>query len=162
MLIISYYKYYRLMKQAATRQLAQELHQYCLLLLRGLRVADLESQLPTAQLSALSVLVFAGPKTLSELARMEQVSTPTMSRTVDYLEKAGMVRRARDKRDRRVVYALATREGRQTMEEARSRRLAHLVSMLETLKQEDLAQLQEIVPKLQQSLAQTSLIDSSN
>ena len=49
--------------------------------------------------------------TVSQLARALGVAPPTMTRMIDSLEERSLVRRARDKRDRRVVYAVATREG---------------------------------------------------
>lgn len=64
-----------------------------------------------AQHSIVTRLVETGPVTVSALAAAEQVSAATVSRMLDTLESSDLVRRARDKRDRRVVYAVATREG---------------------------------------------------
>jgi len=49
--------------------------------------------------AALSVLVFAGPISLAQLAKAEQVKPPTMARLVDALEAAGLARREADKSD---------------------------------------------------------------
>ena len=51
------------------------------------------------RLSALSVLVFAGPKRIGELARLEQVEPPTMTRLVDGLVRDGLVAREPDPDD---------------------------------------------------------------
>ena len=92
------------------QQIADHLHSAAIHLLRKLRLSDIEAGIAPAQLSALSVLVFGGAMTLGRLAEIEQVTAPSMSRTIDELERKELVRRARDKRDRRVVYAVATRE----------------------------------------------------
>ena len=107
-------------------QIADTLHSSAIHLLRKLRVSDAEFGIAPAQLSALSVLVFSGAKTLGQLALIEQVTAPSMCRTIDGLESKELVRRARDKRDRRVVYAVATREGKRKLELARHRRLETL------------------------------------
>src|SRR5947207_5638448 len=74
-------------------QTADKLHSAAIHLLRRLRVRDRESGVGPAQLSALSVLVFGGPRSLGELADAEQVRPPTMSRIVSGLERAGLVKR---------------------------------------------------------------------
>ena len=57
------------------------MHSAAIHLLRRVRVADDQSMgMTPARRSALSVLVFAGPQSLSELAAAEQVTLPTMSK----------------------------------------------------------------------------------
>jgi len=104
---------------------------------RRLRSADAGGAIPPAQLSALAVLVAQGALTLGDLAAIEQVTPPSMSRTVDELERHGLVRRARDKRDRRVVYAVATREGSRLLAEARHDRLRPVARALTGLDEDD-------------------------
>jgi len=58
------------------------LHSAAIHLLRKMRMRDRSIGIGPAQLSALSVLVFAGPRSLKELAAAEQVQPPTMSRIV--------------------------------------------------------------------------------
>src|SRR5580700_11821505 len=72
--------------------IADRLHSAAIHLLRRLRVRDRETGVGPAQLSALSVLVFGGPRSLGELAEAEQVRPPTMSRIVAGLEREGLVR----------------------------------------------------------------------
>src|SRR5205807_7228830 len=81
---------------------ADRLHSAAIHLLRRLRVRDRESGVGPAQLSALSVLVFGGPRSLGELADAEQVRPPTMSRIVSGLAAAGLVRREATEDGRRV------------------------------------------------------------
>ena len=94
---------------------ADRLHSAAIHLLRRLRKRDVESEVGPAQLSALSVLVFGGPRTLGELARAEQVRPPTMTRIVAGLQRSGLVRCERDPKDRRVVRVRATPKGLQVM-----------------------------------------------
>src|SRR5207247_8321031 len=82
---------------------ADRLHSAAIQLLRGLRIRDRESGVGPAQLSALSVLVFGGAKSLAELAQAEQVKAPTMSRIVDGLVQSKLASRVTDERDRRAV-----------------------------------------------------------
>ena len=118
-------------------QIADRLHSSAIHLLRKLRVSDTQAGIAPAQLSALSVLVFGGAMTLGRLASLEQVTAPSMSRTVDELERKELARRARDKRDRRVVYAVATREGKRLLELARRRRLETLSTAVTRLQQKE-------------------------
>src|SRR5690349_24381297 len=108
---------------------ADKLHSAAIHLLRRLRVRDRESGIGPAQLSALSVLVFGGPRTLGELAAAEQVRPPTMTRIVQGLEAAGLVRRRRDADDGRVHRLHATARGRRVMQRGRERRVENLSTL---------------------------------
>jgi DNA-binding MarR family transcriptional regulator len=88
------------------------------------RTVDSKSGLTASRLSALSVIVFGGPISISELAEAEQVRPPTISRLVKELEWEGLVSRQRDTRDRRVTRIRATSKGRRLLFEGRERRVA--------------------------------------
>ena len=60
---------------------ADRLHSAAIHLLRRVRKQDIATGEGPARLSALSVLVFGGPKTLKELAAAEQVKPPTMKKS---------------------------------------------------------------------------------
>ena len=64
---------------------ADRLHSAAIHLLRRLRVEDEALGISAPRLSALSVLVFAGPRRVGELAEAEQVEPPT--RLVDGMER---------------------------------------------------------------------------
>ena len=107
------------------------MHSAAIHLLRRVRVADDESMgMTPARRSALSVLVFLGPQSLSVLAAAEQVTLPTMSKLVASMEKDGLVRRERDPGDGRVVRLHATAKARRVAERGRERRLEVLESLL--------------------------------
>jgi DNA-binding MarR family transcriptional regulator len=77
------------------------------------------------------VLVFAGLQTVSELAVLERVKVPTMSRLVAAMEAEGLVRRVPHGSDARAVVLHATAKGRRVLERAREVRLSLLESLLE-------------------------------
>src|SRR3989440_9684036 len=106
-------------------EIADRLHSAAIHLLRRLRVGDRESGIGPAQLSALSVLVFGGPRSLGELADAEQVRPPTMSRIVSGLERAGLVKREATEDGRRVRLE-ASAKGRKILEAGRQRRVGSL------------------------------------
>lgn len=126
---------------ALLAQTADRLHSAAIHLLRLLRQQDPASGLTAPRLSALSVIVFAGPLTLRALAAAEQVRPPTMSRVVDALEDEGLVVRESSSLDHREVQISATPTGRRVLEDGRGRRTAKLASLLAALPSEDLATL---------------------
>jgi DNA-binding MarR family transcriptional regulator len=129
---------------------ADRLHSAAIHLLRRLRVRDRESGVGPAQLSALSVLVLGGgPRSLGELAEVEQVRPPTMSRIVVGLERAGLVRR-RETEDGRRMHLEATAKGTRILQEGRRRRVESLAKAVAALPEKDQQQLVELVALLQQ------------
>lgn len=105
---------------------ADRVHSAAIRLLRLVRAADDETGLSAPRLSALSVLVFAGAQSLGALARIEQVTPPTMSKLIGELEADGLVVKRADKTDRRAIRIEATAKGKALMQEGRKRRLALL------------------------------------
>ena len=134
---------------AAALEIADRLHSAAIHLLRRLRVQDRESGIGPAQLSALSVLVFGGPKSLGELADAEQVRPPTMSRIVASLERARLVRRHATEDGRRVRLA-ATAKGKKILWEGRKRRVESLAAALASLTEDEIHRLGEFTHLLQQ------------
>jgi len=58
---------------------------------------------------------------MNELSDKILYSQSGLTRVIDRMEKAGMVRRHRPQNDRRSIFVLQTAKGRQAMEEARAR-----------------------------------------
>jgi DNA-binding MarR family transcriptional regulator len=130
---------------------ADRLHSAAIHLLRSLRVEDRASGLSGPRLSALSVVVFAGPLTMSALALAEQVQPPTITKLVREMEQEGLVERVRDRNDRRVLMVRATARGRQLLEEGRRRRVVRLAAALEALPRRDrklVARAAELIDRL--------------
>jgi DNA-binding MarR family transcriptional regulator len=117
---------------------ADALHSAAIHLLRGVRKEDERTGVGPARLSALSVLVFAGPMRLTELARAEQVKPPTMTKVIVGLERAGLVRRRKDVEDARAIRLEATARGTRLLQEGRRRRVGRLASALKSLTPADL------------------------
>jgi DNA-binding MarR family transcriptional regulator len=132
----------------AALELADQLHSAAIHLLRRLRVRDRESGVGPAQLSALSVLVFGGPKSLGELANAEQIRPPTMSRIVAGLQRSGFVRRYATEDGRRIRLE-ATPKGVSLMWEARERRVSSLAAAVAGLPEPARQQLHQAVGQLQ-------------
>ena len=105
--------------------------------MRGVRKEDERTGVGPARLSALSVLVFAGPMRLGALARIEQVKPPTMTKVIAGLEAGGLVRRRADAEDARAVRLEATRRGTKLLQEGRRRRVERLTAALQVLAPED-------------------------
>ena len=120
-------------KLRSSEETARKLHRAALHLMRYVRTQDTALGVPPAQLSALSVVVFGGKKSLSDLAQTEQVRPPTMSRIVDGLVRDGLVKREVDKADRRSVVITATDKGQKIMNEGRSRRERQLLELMRGL-----------------------------
>jgi DNA-binding MarR family transcriptional regulator len=116
---------------------ADRLHSAAIRLLRRLRLLDDTSGLSAPRLSALSVIVFRGPLTLTALAAAEQVRPPTITRLVQELERGGLVERLADPVDRRVTRVRATAEGKRLLDAGRRARVEFLARALARLPRRD-------------------------
>src|SRR3954470_21994989 len=74
-----------------------------------------------------------GPVTLGELANVEQVAPPTITKVVAKLEERGLLEREPDPTDRRVVRVALSDLGRRWLESDRRRRHAWLAARIEAL-----------------------------
>ena len=128
------------LRRDAGENIADRLHSAAIHLLRRLRISDRASGIGPAQLSALSVLVFAGPRSLGELADAEQVRPPTMSRIVSGLQRARLVRRLATQ-DKRRMLLQATSKGTTMLQEGRKRRVQSLARALRSLNESESRQL---------------------
>jgi DNA-binding MarR family transcriptional regulator len=133
-------------------ELASRLHSAVLHLLRRLAREDRATGESPARLSALSVLVFSGPRPIGQLARDERVSAPTMTRLVAGLEADGLVTRSADPDDRRTQRVAATSRGREILVAGRARRVAALEALLVGVAEEDRAALAGAVTVIEQRL----------
>jgi DNA-binding MarR family transcriptional regulator len=129
---------------------AEAVHAASIRVLRIVRAEDTKAGIGPAQLSALSILVFLGPKTMGELADAEQVKPPTMSRIVDGLVRQRLAERSPEASDRRSLRIAATPKGRRLLLAGRNRRVRALAKRLEILSESDLT----VLEKAAQLLAQ--------
>ncbi len=133
---------------AADLRDADRIHSAAIHILRRLRAADRETGISPARLSALSVIVFAGPLRLLALAEAEQVRPPTATRLVDALEAEGLVTRRRDRADGRQVVIAATAKGRRLLHEGKRRRVERLAAAIAALPAADRRRLRAAVATL--------------
>ena len=118
-------------------QLASRLRLAVMRLARILR-QKAQDQITPSQLSALVSVERDGPVTLGELAGLESVQPPTMTRIVVALEEQGLVLREADPADRRIARVHVTTAGRKLLERNRSRKTAYLASRMRGLSAEEL------------------------
>ena len=114
-------------------EVADRLHSAAIHLLRNAAKTDTQSGQGPARLSALSVLVFGGAKTLGQLAAAERVKPPTMSRIVAGLKRSGLARIQNDGNDARKIRITVTAKGERLLQEARRRRIQVLAESLKIL-----------------------------
>jgi DNA-binding MarR family transcriptional regulator len=114
-------------------ELATRWNSLAIHLLRRLGREDARLGLSAARLSALSVLVFGGPRTLGKLAEDEGVSAPSMTRLVTAMEAEGLVIREKHASDGRSVVIKASPQGEQLLVRGRDQRVEALAGWLDDL-----------------------------
>ena len=135
---------------------ADRFHSAAIHALRHVRREDPATGLSAARLSALSVLVFGGPRTLGELAAAEHVRPATMTRIVQALEAEGLVRRESDPDDGRVTRLHATAKGKRVLWRGRERRVTRLADLLARLSADEVAHVRKAADLVERALAQDS------
>jgi len=134
-------------------QLATRLNSVAIHLLRRLQREDTRLGLSGARLSALSVLVFGGPRTLGKLADAEGVSPPSMTRLVTAMETEGLVAREKNATDGRSVIIRASPEGERILIKGREQRVEALAGWLSELSAAGLASLDDATTTLESLLS---------
>jgi DNA-binding MarR family transcriptional regulator len=138
--------------KAEWADVAARLHSAAIHLLRRVKAKDKSTGEGPARLSALSVLVFGGPKTLGKLAAAEDVKPPTMTHIVTGLECSGLVERIADIKDGRRVQIRATAKGVRLLMGARKKRIQYLSQQLKSISSQELHRLAESVKILEKIL----------
>ena len=134
-------------------ELAARVHSAALHLLRRLAQDDRATGVSAPRLSALSVLVFGGPRTIGELAGLEGVTPPTMTRLVAGMVADGLIDRREDPADRRVVRVQASATGRSLLLAGRDRRVAALAAMVKPLTAKERRRLDAAAATIERMLA---------
>jgi DNA-binding MarR family transcriptional regulator len=99
--------------------------------------ADTGDGLTRARLSALSLLVLGGPRTLGDLASAEHVRPPTMTRLVHAMEAEGLVVREPHPTDGRSIIIRATAGGEALLGQGRAHQIASLARAIADLDDAD-------------------------
>jgi DNA-binding MarR family transcriptional regulator len=110
--------------------------------------------LSPGQASALGSVRRLGQPTLGELAAVEQVQPPSMTRIVAALSDAGMVRREADPNDRRSARVRITPAGERAIERMRTAKNAFLRRRLAELSSDEQVQAAELVALLEHLLVE--------
>lgn len=129
-------------------QLAVSLRDAITRLNRRVRQSRPVGDLTATQLSALTSLELAGAMTPGELAEIERVRPPTMTKIISKLEERGLVQRSPHPTDRRQVILSATTSGREVIarfERAREEWLAQRLAELSAQEREILHRAAEIL-----------------
>ena len=117
-------------------------------LARLLRQQD-DGDIGATSTAALATVRKRGPVTLGELASLEQVAPPTMTKVVEKLEGKGFVTRRVDPDDRRVARVSITAAGTRYLDRTRARRTAWLAARLGVLDPQQVDQLQGAIALLE-------------
>jgi DNA-binding MarR family transcriptional regulator len=109
-------------------------------------------ELTPSSAAALATIERGGPLAPSELAEVERVKRPTITRVVARLEEAGLVERTGDPADGRASLVSITREGSQLLRRIRTRKNAYLARRLSKLDPDDLRALERAADVLERIL----------
>jgi DNA-binding MarR family transcriptional regulator len=134
--------------QRADADLASSLRISVMRLARRLRLEKTSEDLSMNQLAALGTLNRCGELTVGELARIEKVKPPSMTRTVNSLAEAGLVTRRPNATDGRQVVVGLTPAASRVLDEDRRRRDAWLAKRLADLTADQRALLRDVAPLL--------------
>jgi DNA-binding MarR family transcriptional regulator len=100
-----------------------------------------ESGLSPTQTAVLASISRSGPLTPSELAEIERVKRPTMTRTLACLERQGLIERTPDPADGRSSLVAVNDAGRERLSRLRRRKSAYLARRLRKLDSDEVATL---------------------
>ncbi|OPY93325.1 MAG: putative HTH-type transcriptional regulator YusO [Syntrophaceae bacterium PtaU1.Bin231] len=108
------------------RRVFQAVHSYT-------RRAKKASGLTSPQLWAIKMIADSGPIRVSDLSRKMYLHPATVIGILDRLMRLGLIRKTRSRKDRRVVHATLTAEGKKIVEQSPQVAQGMIVSGLEVL-----------------------------
>jgi DNA-binding MarR family transcriptional regulator len=103
------------------------------------RIRPSEETLSYGKLSALSSILRLGPLRPGDLARVESITAPSVTRLVASLETAGFVTRSPDPADGRAFFIQATDAGAREVLRARAQRAGSMTDILAACTDDELA-----------------------
>jgi DNA-binding MarR family transcriptional regulator len=137
-------------------ELAGRLYLSVARLIRRMRVGD-QTTLGPGALSALATIVAEGPLRLGDLAAVEGVRAPTMSRIVDALVNEAYAERIPDPADGRACLVRSTDAGGDVVSGTRTARSYRLIERMSVLDDAQLAALAAALPVLEAIVADEPL-----
>ncbi len=138
---------------SARADTVERFHHLAIALLRSMRRVDEANGLAGPRASALAVLVFRGPQSLGDLAAIEGVKPPTMSRLVKSMQAEGLVESQTAAHDQRAVRIVPSGKGRRLMLRGRAKRLSAIRELLRDASAEERKALETVVELLARALA---------
>ncbi|HLH46646.1 MAG TPA: MarR family transcriptional regulator [Acidimicrobiales bacterium] len=114
-----------------------------------------------SQISALSSISKHGELSLGELASIERVAPPSMTRIAARLEELGLVQRRTDAADRRVARVVISPAGKELLQETRNRRDAYLADRLRHLSADETHLLEQAIPLLERLAAEEPALEAT-
>jgi DNA-binding MarR family transcriptional regulator len=109
--------------------------------LRQEAAAETTGLTPTS-LAALGTIERHGPMTPSEIAAIERVKRPTITRTLGCLEREGLIDRSQDPSDKRSALVAVNGAGRERLRRLRKRKNAYLARRMRDLTDEEVETLE--------------------
>lgn len=106
-------------------------------------------EITPSQMSALVVLARHGELTLGELAAIERIAPPSMTRIAARLEDNGFLERRPDRTDRRVARVAVSEAGQELLRRSRERGDAFMSSRIAALTGDERDLLDRVVPLLE-------------
>lgn len=100
------------------------------------------SGLTPTSVAALATIERHGPLTPSEIAEIERVKRPTITRTLECLQREGLIDRARDPEDGRSSLVSVNGAGRARLRRLRGRKNAYLARRMRDLSDEEVETLE--------------------
>jgi DNA-binding MarR family transcriptional regulator len=107
---------------------------------------QIEPDVTASQFSALVSIERSGPVSLGELAAIERVQPPTLTKVVTKLEELGYVTREPDPADRRVARVRLSEAGVRFVAGSRTRRNQYLAERLQQFTATEVATLERALP----------------
>ena len=125
------------------------------------RIRTAKGGLSQGLLSALATVERCGPLRLAELAAVETVSAPSITRIVAGLEARGLVARTTDPLDGRAALIAVTVRGSRAVAEARAARAEATSELLDALGSAELASVAAALPALESMVGPLKLRDET-
>jgi DNA-binding MarR family transcriptional regulator len=132
--------------------LATKLRLVAMRLARRLRQQSSDGDVSPSMLSVLVSVDASKSLTLGELAEIERVQPPTISRVIARLEDRGLVSREADSGDRRVARVRLTSTGARFVARSRRRKNAYLARRVRSLDPDEVRKLEDALPVLEKLL----------
>lgn len=115
---------------------------------KGVEASLKDVGVTVAQMRALAVLAESGPCTINELSVLTVIKQSTLSRTLDGMEKAGLILRTAQKGDNRYRMISLTPEGETAYRSAWPAMLAMRDTMLKSLDEDERQTLNSILLRI--------------